>query len=126
MPAMRSSSAAFSVSLAPRERASELPVVEIDGDDPLGAREIRALDRAEPDGAATDDQRAGPEGDLGDARRRAEPGHDAAADQAGTVEGNLGRHLDGALRRHDAVFGKGGDIHELMERLSVEAKPFLA
>ena len=100
-------------------RELEPLVREVDADDPLGALQAAAGDRAEADhaGAEDDARRAGldPRGE----HRRAEPGREAAREERRVLERRLGVDLRERDLRHHRVLGERRRAHEVAHRLAV-------
>ena len=100
-------SAALTVSVAPNVRASvSFSRVEVDGDDPLGARQPGALHDVEPDPAAADDGDRLAGSHPRPVERRADPGDDGAAEQRAEVERQLIGHLHEAVAMGQHLLGE--------------------
>ena len=92
---------------------------QVDADDPLGALQPRAGDRAEADHArAVDDDRRA-RLDLGGEHRRAHAGREAAGEQRAAVQRRLLGHLGQRDLRHHRVLGERARAHEVADRLAV-------
>src|SRR5207247_1568461 len=94
---------------------AELPLVQIDGDDRVRAREHRTLDDVEPDAARAEDRDRLPGLHARGVDDRADAGHHAAADQAGAVERHVGRDRDAGVLRHDGELRHRADAGELAD-----------
>ena len=103
-------------------RLLALELDRVDGDDPLGAGELGALDGVGADAADTDDGDRVAGLDLGGVDRRAPAGDDAAAEQAGPLERHVLVDLDAARLVDDGVMGERAEqAHRQPEVLALRA-----
>jgi hypothetical protein len=91
---------------------------EIDGDDPLGAREPGADDRAEPDEPAPEDDARRSRLDASRVERGADPRREPAGEGRASLERRLAAHLRERDLGHHRVLGEGRRPHEVAQRLA--------
>mmetsp|Transcript_908 Transcript_908/g.2866 ORF Transcript_908/g.2866 Transcript_908/m.2866 type:complete len:492 (-) Transcript_908:40-1515(-) len=98
------------------ERARELVLVDVDGDDARRAGLLAPHDGGEAHGAEPEHGAGGALADLHRLRRRAPARGHAAAQQAHGRGRRVGADLGQRDLRHDRVLGEGGAAHEVVER----------
>ena len=93
----------------------------VHADDPLGALQPRAGDRAEADHARPEDGDRRALADGGGVHRRAQAGGQAAGEQAGAVQRRVGRDLGQGDLGHHGRLGERRGAHEVAHRLAAAA-----
>ncbi len=92
---------------------------DVDGDQPLGAGDPRALQRREADPAEADHRDAGAGPHLRRLGRRADAGGDAASEQTSAPQRQFRRHRDRLRGMHDGVRGERSERERPRERRGV-------
>jgi hypothetical protein len=85
----------------------------VDGDDPAGAGDGRAVDGGQAHAAAADHGHGLARTDAGGVDHRADAGHHRAADQGGAVEGHVLADGDAGVLVHQHHLGEGRQVQEL-------------
>ena len=96
---------------------------EVDADDPLGALQPAAGDRAEADHPRAEDDAGAAGLDRGGVDRRAEAGREAAGEEAGVLERRLRVDLGQGDLRHHRVLGEGRAAHEVADAVALAGDP---
>ncbi|MNM95684.1 hypothetical protein D3C81_1081390 [compost metagenome] len=98
-------------------RQFQLAVEHVDGDDPPGPGQRRAVDRRQADAAAADHGNRLAGRHLGGIDHRAGAGGDGAADQRGAVQWHVAPDCHAGVFVHEHLLGEGRQVGELRHRL---------
>ena len=100
-----------------------LGIVDVDTDDLVGARHLRALQHVEADAAQAEHDDIVTDLNLGRIGHRAHARRHAATDIAGLVEGRVGADFRNRDFRQDGEVRKGRAAHIMVDRFALVAKP---
>ena len=90
----------------------------VDGDDPPGTGNGRAIDRRQANAATADDRHGLARPHIGGVDGCTNPGHHRTADQGGAVEGHILTDRDAGVLMDQHEFGEGGQVQILHHRAS--------